>query len=70
MLRSDNKIGLKMDLNPIFLAKRKRIIIHFESIIMDFIISRKSHKNGFFFTSFLFRELCKILQEFQHLSSQ
>ena len=38
-----------MDLNPFFLAKTKCIIINFESIIMDFIISMKSHYNGFFF---------------------
>ena len=31
-----------------FCAKTKRMIIHLESIIMDFIISRKSHYNGFF----------------------
>ena len=43
-LSSDNKIGLKTDLNPFFfLAKTKCIIFHYESIIMDFIISRKSH---------------------------
>ena len=32
MLRSDNKIGLKIDLNLLFLAKTKCIITHFESI--------------------------------------
>ena len=36
------KIGLKMDYS-FFLAKTKCIIVHLESIIMDFIISRKSH---------------------------
>ena len=39
---SDNKIGLEIDLNPFFLAKTKCILIHLESIMMDFIKSRKS----------------------------
>ena len=33
----------KMDLNPFFFVKTKSIIIHLESIIMEFIISRKPH---------------------------
>ena len=66
MLRSDNKNGLKMDINTFFLAKTNCIIIHLESI-MDFKISRKSHENGFFSTLFLLRALCNILQEFLEL---
>ena len=70
MLRADNKIGLKMDLNPFLLVKTKWIIIHFESIIMDFIISRKSHQNRFFPLYFCFARRAKFFQEFQHLSSE
>ena len=66
MLRSDNKIGLKMDLNPFFLAKTKGFIIHFESIIMDFIISRKSHQNGFFF-HFIF--VSRVVQNLARISA-
>ena len=52
----------KMNLIPFFLAKTKCIIIPLESIIMDFIISKKSHYFGFFPT--LFRTSCKILHDF------
>ena len=64
MLHSDNKIGLKMVLNQIFLAKTKCIIIHFESIIMDFIISRKSHDIEFFPLYFCFARRAKFCKNF------
>ena len=38
MLRSDNKIGQKMDLNSFFLAKTKCIIYHLESSIIVSLI--------------------------------
>ena len=64
MLLSDIKIRLKIDLNPFFLAKTNSIIIHFESIIEDFIIGRKSHLNGFFSTLFFFALRAKFCKNF------
>ena len=64
MLRSVNKIGLTRDLTRIFLAKTKCIIVHFESIIMDFIISMKLHENGLFPFYFYFAPRAKFCKNF------
>ena len=64
MLRSDNKIGLKMDLNPSFFAKTKCIIIHLKSFIMDFIIKKNSPKMDFFPLHFCFARRAKLCKNF------
>ena len=67
MFRQQN--WTKNGFNSILFAKTKCIIIHLKSIIMSFLISRKSQKMDFFHF-FLFRASCKILQDILQLSCE
>ena len=64
MLRLDNKIGLKIDLYPFFLAKTKCLLIHLESIIMDFITRENHIKMVFFPLYFCFGRRAKFCKNF------
>ena len=57
MLGLDNKIDQKMDLNPLFLAKTKLIIIHYDGFHKKYEIPLK---RNFFHFIFVLRVVQKI----------